>query len=81
MVMTTAPKIATLDTEPSRQVQRLHELFAGAESLHGTYVRGLRLVGDKMEMNDDAGNGARTIPEPPTIDLWQITSMATGLSG
>ncbi|MBB2818399.1 UNVERIFIED_ORG: hypothetical protein GGD59_001627 [Rhizobium esperanzae] len=51
---------------------RLHELFLGAETRHGTYDPArLRLVGSKMEMKDLAGDGPRDVKGPPTPELWE----------
>ncbi|NEK55230.1 hypothetical protein GUK36_39010, partial [Rhizobium leguminosarum] len=51
---------------------RLHELFLGAETRHGTYDPArLRLVGSKMEMKDPAGNGPRDVNGPATAELWE----------
>jgi hypothetical protein len=47
-------------------------LFEGEQERHGTYDPArLRLVDDKVEMKDDEGNGAKTVPGPPTADLWR----------
>ncbi len=54
-----------------RHAERLMELFRGAEERHGTYTKRLRLVGDKMEMNDEAGRGPLNVKGPPSVELWE----------
>lgn len=52
--------------------ERLYELFRGAEQRHGTYdVKRLRLVGSKMEMKDEAGNGPRDVKGRSSPELWE----------
>lgn len=52
--------------------ERLHELFSGAEGRHGTYDKHrCRRYGDKLEMKDENGNGARELKSAPTPELWQ----------
>lgn len=60
-------------TEPQASpAHSLHELFRGAELRHGTYDQArLRLVGSKMEMKDEAGNGPRDVNGPPTPEFWE----------
>lgn len=68
----TMPNAETVVPVDATLAERMHLRFAGAEKRYGTYFNGLRLVGDKMEMDDDAGSGAREVPgQPPTIELWQ----------
>ncbi|MCV0396763.1 MAG: hypothetical protein K5872_20905 [Rhizobiaceae bacterium] len=66
-----AEDLRVRDSDPDRAADFL-ALFAGGEDRHGTYdVARLRLVGGKMEMKDERGNGARTLEGPPTEELWR----------
>ncbi|MCZ8179645.1 MAG: hypothetical protein O9309_11520 [Rhizobium sp.] len=58
-------------TEAQRHAESLLELFRGAEERHGTYTKRLRLVGQKMEMKDEHGNGPLDVKEPATAELWE----------
>ncbi|QIA23281.1 hypothetical protein [Mesorhizobium sp. AA22] len=54
------------------RAERLLILFDGERTRHGTYdPTRLRLVGDKVEMKDERGQGPRDVSGPPTIDLWR----------
>ncbi|MER8923410.1 hypothetical protein [Mesorhizobium sp. M0802] len=53
------------------KAERLYELFEGDRNHHGTYDKGLHLVGSKMEMKDETGRGPRDVPGSPTPDLWR----------
>lgn len=54
------------------KADRLCELFEGSDTKHGTYIRKLELIGDKMEMKDAAGNGAQDRRGPATAALWRL---------
>ncbi|MER8464208.1 hypothetical protein [Mesorhizobium sp. M1396] len=59
------------EPEPDR-AERLLILFDGERTRHGTYdPTRLRLVGDKLEMKDERGQGPRDVSGPPTINLWR----------
>jgi len=56
-----------LVNEPSI-AEDLFELFGGDDQRFGTFdVERLRLVGDKMEMKDEEGNGPRDVKRPPSV--------------
>lgn len=62
---------ALAQTEAPSLAESMRDLFAGDDQHHGTYDPGrLRLVGEKMEMKDESGNGALTVPGPPTVERW-----------